>query len=411
MERERNPMEPMEIDRVLDRMRRKGCYSMEEMNLAKEDMEYGLTREEIDSYLKMKGSIRRKRIYSNCIRRGCSEEEMEVICGENLDDNQMAVLYDMLEKGVNIQTMKDIAIGADYVPHRMEEAYKKLLAMTEDAMKMTDEHDASKDAADLDYIRELTATLKEITEKIVYQENRYDELNRKLKIFETAKRDEEAERGLVKQLDETTANLNSSQDQLNRANSTIARLREQIEDKDKTIAAKDREIGRMERRIEVLEDKVLEKADMSVRPESEKILEDEKEEIREEGVSAMATEVVKPHMQQGTYAVPIYYQVPVVNGQGAVIQHVSVEHTSRKNGNAGIAGFFAKLGFAKKSRQDIVKLVAGGDLTPAQLVQIRNAMMKGLTEGQLVELINNNVPAEKMKEIIEIAVLENSMDY
>jgi len=46
---------------------------------------------------------------------------------------------------------------------------------------------------------------------------------------------------------------------------------------------------------------------------------------------------------------------------------------------------------------------------PAQLVQIKSAIEKGLTEGQLVELINNNVSAEKMKEIIEIAVLENSM--
>ena len=34
---------------------------------------------------------------------------------------------------------------------------------------------------------------------------------------------------------------------------------------------------------------------------------------------------------------------------------------------------------------------------------------RGLTESQLVELINNNISAEKMKEIIEIAVLENSM--
>ena len=34
---------------------------------------------------------------------------------------------------------------------------------------------------------------------------------------------------------------------------------------------------------------------------------------------------------------------------------------------------------------------------------------KGLTESQLVELINNNISAEKMKESIEIAVLENSM--
>ena len=65
--------------------------------------------------------------------------------------------------------------------------------------------------------------------------------------------------------------------------------------------------------------------------------------------------------------------------------------------------------FKKKSRADIVKLVASGALVPAQLVQIKSAIEKGLTESQLVELINNNISAEKMKEIIEIAVLENSM--
>ena len=58
---------------------------------------------------------------------------------------------------------------------------------------------------------------------------------------------------------------------------------------------------------------------------------------------------------------------------------------------------------------DIVKLVASGDLVPAQLVQIKSAIEKGLTETQLIELITNNISAEKMKEIIEIAVLENSM--
>ena len=45
---------------------------------------------------------------------------------------------------------------------------------------------------------------------------------------------------------------------------------------------------------------------------------------------------------------------------------------------------------------DIVKLVASGDLVPAQLVQIKSAIEKGLTESQLVELINNNISAEKM---------------
>ena len=54
-------------------------------------------------------------------------------------------------------------------------------------------------------------------------------------------------------------------------------------------------------------------------------------------------------------------------------------------------------------------MVASGNLTPEQLQQIRIGMEKKLTENQLLNLINNNVPADQMKEIIEIAVLENSM--
>ena len=77
--------------------------------------------------------------------------------------------------------------------------------------------------------------------------------------------------------------------------------------------------------------------------------------------------------------------------------------------SSGIFGVMSKLLFKKKSRADIVKLVANGDLVPAQLIQIKNAIERGLTEGQLVELINNNLSPDKMKEIIEIAVLENSI--
>ena len=47
-----------------------------------------------------------------------------------------------------------------------------------------------------------------------------------------------------------------------------------------------------------------------------------------------------------------------------------------------------------------MKLVASGDLVPAQLVQIKSAIEKGLMETQLIELITNNISAEKMKEII-----------
>ena len=107
------------------------------------------------------------------------------------------------------------------------------------------------------------------------------------------------------------------------------------------------------------------------------------------------------------YGIPVHYAI-AYKADGAKEPEVTViERTERKN--VGFASMFAKLSLKKKSRQDIVKLVASGNLTPEQLQQIRIGMEKKLTENQLLNLINNNVPADQMKEIIEIAVLENSM--
>ena len=70
-----------------------------------------------------------------------------------------------------------------------------------------------------------------------------------------------------------------------------------------------------------------------------------------------------------------------------------------------MSALFSRLAFKKKI--DIVKLVAEKDLEPKQLVQIRSAIEKGLSEDQLLMLINNQIPAEQMEEIINIAVYEN----
>lgn len=56
-----------------------------------------------------------------------------------------------------------------------------------------------------------------------------------------------------------------------------------------------------------------------------------------------------------------------------------------------------------------MKLLAEKDLSPEQLVQVRSAIEKGLSEKQLLVLINNKIPAEQMEEIINIAVYENKM--
>ena len=162
----------------------------------------------------------------------------------------------------------------------------------------------------------------------------------------------------------------------------------------------------MQNRIDTLEDKLLERA-TAVNAKQE---ETNAARTCEESGAAKTVFEEKP-VSDVPYQIPVFYQMPVVDAAGRVIQHVQVEKTVRKSNQGAFTGLLGKFGFMKKSRQDIVKLLASGDLVPAQLVQIRSAIEKGLTESQLIELINNNVSADKMKEIIDIAVLENSMDY
>ena len=171
----------------------------------------------------------------------------------------------------------------------------------------------------------------------------------------------------------------------------------------------------MQNRIDTLEQRLLDKADEPAKPEEMMEKTTAKVEVKGADKGMVDTQpatfenvAAEDPFVKNMYGIPVYYQMPVVDAQGRVIQHLPVERT-RRSSEGGIAAMIAKLCFKKKSRQDIVKLVSSGDLVPAQLIQIKSGMEKGLTEGQLVELINNNVSAEKMKEIIEIAVLENSM--
>lgn len=162
-------------------------------------------------------------------------------------------------------------------------------------------------------------------------------------------------------------------------------------------------------RIESLEDKIISVATENKKEAESKAEPQESQSVSQADKKMVDTVAVPQNMQAVANGIPVYYQIPIVDGTGNVVQRLPIERSVRKSSNSGVASLFARLSFKKKSRADIVKLVASGDLVPAQLVQIKSAIEKGLTESQLVELINNNISAEKMKEIIEIAVLENSM--
>jgi len=369
--------------------------------LVEEDLTFGLEKDQIDLYLKKNFKLSQMKVLSSYLRKGIDVEFVELVANHpELTGYQVQVALDFFQKGVPIATIES-SVGNKSNVAEMKELFQSVLEKAKAARVGAEDAPA--------YVKEMMEQMAASIEKIQYQEQRYDELNKKLTIFESTKRDEEVRDNLLQKYNDAESLLNSQQNKLNQADSTIARLREQITDKEK-------EMKRMQTRIDTLEDKLLARAD---KPEKDTPVvakkatadsEPEDTTVKEEKQAASNITAPIPEMFTGSNAIPVYYQMPVVDAQGRMVQRVPVEKIIRKS-ETGVAALIGRLGFKKKSRQDIVKLVASGDLVPAQLIQIKTGMERGLTEGQLVELINNNVSAEKMKEIIEIAVLENSMDY
>ena len=392
MEENREPLSAIAIEKKLQLLRNKH-FSEDTIALVKSDYEYGLTEEEISLYLNKSYDIEQMKILSECLHKDVPKDVIDIIKNTKYSVHQMQVSLEFYEKGVPVQTIKEVMDKGEK-PITMRRLYEEVLEQLNNVKEQIPEES--------EYVKALISQMDEVVEKINHQNERYDALNKKLSEIETSKDDEEVRDRLVKENQDKDALINSQQNELNKASSTIARLRDDIEKKDK-------EMKRMGDRIESLEDKIISVATENKKEAESKAEPQESQSISQADKKMVDTVAVPQNMQAVANGIPVYYQIPVVDGSGNVVQRLPIERSVRKSSNSGVVSLFARLSFKKKSRADIVKLVASGDLVPAQLVQIKSAIEKGLTESQLVELINNNISAEKMKEIIEIAVLENSM--
>ena len=400
MEENREPLSAIAIEKKLQLLRNKH-FSEDTIALVKSDYEYGLKEEEISLYLNKSYDIEQMKILSECLHKDVPKDVIDIIKNTKYSVHQMQVSLEFYEKGVPVQTIKEVMDKGEK-PITMRRLYEEVLEQLNKVKKQIPEES--------EYVKALISQMDEVVEKINHQNERYDALNKKLSEIETSKDDEEVRERLVKENQDKDALINSQQNELNKASSTIARLRDDIEKKDK-------EMKRMSERIESLEDKIIgiatdnmkaaEVKNDAGKTENAEDVADTKEDRTDK--KTVDTVAVPQNMQAVANGIPVYYQIPVADGTGNVVQRLPIERSVRKSSNSGVASLFARLSFKKRSRADIVKLVASGDLVPAQLVQIKSAIEKGLTETQLIELITNNISAEKMKEIIEIAVLENSM--
>ncbi len=373
---ERTVLSGMDLKAYLGRLRQNPKYTEEIVKLIEDDLRFGLTKEETEEYSGGRYDYRQMCVYSRCLRNGYSEEEKAAILKEGLSGEQMAVALEFYEKGVPMDTITKVLSSAENTAYTMKRLFSQVLCKIKEAEPVN-----GQDAA---YAKELMQQIHEVVEKISCQEKRYDALNEKLKEIGTAGQDAQVQGNLIAQLSEKDKMLEKQQNELNEARVQIAKLHGEIEEIRKERKALEEQVKKAGR------------AEPEAAPEPKKPEKENKPEAQAE--SSAPETALYPGIE---------YHAAVVDKDGNIIRFVPVERMERKDRGSVMSAMFSRLFFKKKT--DIVKLLAEKDLSPEQLVQIRGAIEKGLSEKQLLVLINSRIPAAQMEEIINIAVYENKM--
>ena len=240
MEEKREPLSQMAIEKRIQLLRNKNVDN-EVIALVKSDYEDGLTDDEVNLYLDKNYNLNQMKVLSNCLHKGVSEEMMTLLRESKMAGGQMQTALNYYEKGVPVAAIKEV-VEKDDTAINMRRMLDVVLENLSKAKEQKPE--------DSEYVKALVAQMEEVVEKINHQNERYDVLNKKLSEIETSKDDEEVRERLVKDNQEKDELINDQQNELNKANGTIARLRDDIEKKDK-------EMKRMSERIESLEDKIM----------------------------------------------------------------------------------------------------------------------------------------------------------
>jgi hypothetical protein len=373
---ERTVLSGMDLKAYLGRLKQNPKYTEEILKLIEDDLRFGLTKEETEEYSSGRYDYRQMRVYSKCLRNNYSKEEKAAILKEGLSGEQMAVALEFYEKGVPMETISGVLSSAENTAYTMKRLFSQVLSKAKEA-----EPTGGQDMA---YAKELMGQIREVLEKISWQEKRYDALNEKLKEIGTAGQDAQVQGNLIAQLSEKDRMLEKQQNELNEARVASVKLRGEMEEMRKEMKAVEEQL------------KKAKKAEAAAPKEPEK---EEKPEKQTEGSA--------PGMPESALYPGIEYHAAVVDKDGNIVRFVPVERMERKDRGSAMSSMFSRLFLKKKT--DIVKLLAEKDLSPEQLVQIRCAIEKGLSEKQLLVLINSKIPAVQMEEIINIAVYENKM--
>lgn len=419
--RQMTDMEKMDRKAYLTKMQERNT-SSKVMNLIKEDLELGLSVDQIDDYANRALSIEQMTLVSMMYRKQFPVSVVAIIGDTGVSAEKMKLAMELYEMEVPIEEIKK-GLEATKTAHDMKLAFASVLEKVQTVLAIAPDkvaEDLKKDDTLPDYVAELMEQLKDIVARINHQDERYDAFNKKLSEYEVAKQDEAITRNLTKkneelekkvrdyeaEIEELSKELGGKQDEIAKGLQTVSQLRNEVENGKEEMKKMQEEISRLTEKNAALEETVHEQGQAIIAKDT--VIASKQSESGNSDVSdkphSIPSDVIRTHVVDG---IPVYYTMTIMQ-DSKLIHRDDIDYMHRKPSvfNSIMSHFASK----KKSHRTLMELVISKDLTPEQVNEIKIGLEKGLNEEQLELIINKNLSAERIKSIVGFAALQNSLE-
>ena len=411
-----------EIEQVVAQLENEK-YNKATLDLVREDLEFGLTKRQIEMYKSKKLRYEQRREMSNAMRNGVPDDVVAKFSSGKYTEQQLSIFTEEFVEGFKLEKLLEIMDGTQS-GYDMKEAcarVKDTLSNTKEKPKEPEpKPEPETPAEELKDTKEPVVEKQVIIQPAVGTKEFLDSMQKMVDVFSDTmqkqfermdKRDEELRR---EHDNEAERSLNNR----------ITQLEKELSDSKKDLSAASGVVSDKEQIIRSMQSDMDNKSkELSIKEEEIKKLREEMEQMKTGNVSAVISD--NTHSASDNNSVVSGGTSPTghtVSEDGAGIPKVSPNHTGNYTMNLtmangkqipiqverterkspfGISALMSKF-LPKGPAKTLLTRMIEGRYSGEQLAEIVYAYDNKLNEAEVKELLDANLPAEEMHGIINV---------
>lgn len=408
-----------EIEQVISQFEQEK-YNKPTLDLVREDLEFGLSKKQIEMYKSKKLRYEHRRAISNAMRQGIPDDVVVRFSGGRYTEQQIAIFTDEFMEGFGADKLFEI-MDSTQSGYDMKEACGKVKgklsntkekkeepepekSLEEDIVDEKAGEDKKQDASvtgisGQDFMETMKMMMDTFSNTVQMQFDRMDKRDEELR---KSALDKEAERmlndritSLESQLADSKKDLSAASGVVNEKEQIIRSLQSDLEDKDKSIqdslSKKDAEIKKLREEMEQMKSGNIPMNGYS--GSSGNFF-----AAGENGPQTVESQAGNIIQGAGAGHTPNYtVNLTTANGKQIPLQ---VERTERKS-QSGLSALMSKF-LPKGPAKTLLTRMIEGRYSGEQLTEVMYAYQSHLEEAEVQELLDANLPPEEMHGIINV---------